>query len=416
MKRIGWKIFAGTRGVYRIALISLLSVSLIACGKGGKDKAAEAEATAKVPVEVAAASRRAIDASYSGTATLESDREADVVAKTSGVLLKLLVEEGDLVHEGQVLARLDDSAPKLNRAKTEATLHKLEADYRRADEMFGRKLLSLEEHDKIKFDLDNQRANYDLAKLELSYTTIVAPIDGVLAKRMVKEGNLIQLNQPLFHIVDLDPLLGVLNVPERELNTLKAAQKVSMHVDALPGRQFDGAIERISPVVEAASGTFRVTCRFAAAPNSLKPGMFGRIEVVYDRKLDALTIPRAALIEEDGQTAVYLIVPAPPPAATDASKKGTDDKAKNADKTVVVADPKSKQPDKPAEPGLQAQRRLVQIGYTDSDFVEIREGLVESDRVITVGRNAVRDGTDVQVLAPEIKPAPAAPIAQEAAK
>ena len=400
----------------RIALISLFSVCLMACGKKAPDKAAEA--TAKVPVEVAAVGRRAIDASYSGTASLEADREADVVAKTSGVLLKLLVEEGDHVREGQVLARLDDSVPRLNRAKTEATLRKLEADYRRADEMFGRKLLSLEEHDKIKFDLDNQRANYDLTKLELSYTSIVAPIDGVLAKRMVKEGNLIQLNQPLFHIVDLDPLLGVLNVPERELNTLKAAQKVSMHVDALPGQQFEGSIERISPVVEAASGTFRVTCRFAAAPNSLKPGMFGRIDVVYDRKLDALTIPRAALIEEDGQTAVFMIVPAKPPVVSEKDKKASDAVAaavtpETDKKASDVANAAT--PAKPKEPGLQAQRRIVQIGYADSDYVEIREGLAEADRVITVGRNAVRDGTEVQVLGADAKPTPVA-AAPEASK
>lgn len=371
----------------RNLLILFVSLLLAACGKssGDKDKAAE---NALVPVEAVTAAARAIDASYSGTATLEADREADVVAKTGGVLLKLLVEEGDKVRQGQVLARLDDASPRLSLAKAEATLRKLEADYRRADEMFGKKLLSLEEHDKIKFDLDNQRAAYDLARLELSYTQVEAPIDGVIGKRMVKEGNLIQLNQALFHIVDFDPLLGVLNVPERELNTLKPEQPVSMVVDALPGQRFPGVIERVSPVVEAASGTFRVTCRFSAQNQALKPGMFGRIDVVYDRKLDALTIPRSALIEEDGETAVFLIVDAPPPAAPEAGKdgKGGKDAAKDA------------KPAAPAAPALQAQRRVVHVGFADADYIEVRDGLKAGDRVITVGRNAVRDGTLVQVL------------------
>ena len=385
----------------RNLLILLISLLLVACGKGGdKGKAPE---NALVPVEAVTAATRAIDASYSGTATLEADREADVVAKTGGVLLKLLVEEGDKVRQGQVLARLDDASPRLSLAKAEATLRKLEADYRRADEMFGKKLLSLEEHDKIKFDLDNQRAAHDLVKLELSYTQVVAPIDGVIGKRMVKEGNLIQINTPLFHIVDFDPLLGVLNVPERELNTLKPDQPVSMVVDALPGRRFPGVIERVSPVVEAASGTFRVTCRFNAEAQMLKPGMFGRIDVVYDRKQDALAIPRGALIEEDGETAVFLVVDAPPAPIKEAGKDGAG----------AVKDAKAEAPKlAPGVPQLQAQRRVVRTGFADSEFIEVREGLKAGDRVITVGRNAVRDGTLVQVIdaeaAPAAKAAPAA--------
>lgn len=393
-------------------ILIVLMISFIAgCGgKGGNDKDKTPE-TALVPVEAATAVARPIDASYSGTATLEADREADVVAKTGGVLLKLMVEEGNVVHQGQVLARLDDASPRLSLAKVEATLRKLEADYRRADEMFGKKLLSLEEHDKIKFDLDNQRAAHDLAKLELSYTQVVAPIDGVIGKRMVKEGNLIQINQPLFHIVDFDPLLGILNVPERELNTLKPNQPVSMVVDALPGRRFPGVIERVSPVVEAASGTFRDTCRFNADAQTLKPGMFGRIDVIYDRKQDALAIPRAALIEEDGETAVFVVVDAPPAEpAKDAAKKAVAPAAKQASETETA---KAEAKPAPGVPALQAQRRVVRIGFADSEYVEVREGLKSGDRVITVGRNAVRDGTLVQVLDGAPPPASSVPVAEK---
>ncbi|WP_313915616.1 efflux RND transporter periplasmic adaptor subunit [Tahibacter sp.] len=387
----------------RTLLIVFASLLLSACGNGGTEKDKAAETVALVPVEAVAAAARPIDASYSGTATLEADREADVVAKTGGVLLRLLVEEGDAVRQGQVLARLDDASPRLSLAKAEATLRKLEADYRRADEMFGRKLLSLEEHDKIKFDLDNQRAVHDLSRLELSYTNVIAPIDGVIGKRMVKEGNLIQVNQPLFHIVDFDPLLGVLNVPERELNILKPGQPVSMSVDALPGQRFPGVIERVSPVVEAASGTFRVTCRFNATLQTLKPGMFGRIDVVYDRKQDALAIPRGALIEEDGETAVYLIVDAPPSAEV----KPKDGKA--VDAPAPAAAPAAV----PAAAALHAQRRVVHIGFSDSEYVEVRDGLKAGDRVITVGRNAVRDGTLVQVLDTAAASASSVPVAEK---
>lgn len=400
MLAVSRRVASGRRsGMRRIVLILFIASLAVGCGKGNSAKDKANEAVALVPVETAVAATRAIDASYSGTATLEADREADVVAKTSGVLLKLLIEEGDTVRQGQVLARLDDASPRLNLAKSEATLRKLEADYRRADEMFGKKLLSLEEHDKIKFDLDNQRAVHDLARLELSYTQVVAPIDGVIGKRLVKEGNLIQANQALFHIVDFDPLLGVLNVPERELNTLKPGQAVSMVVDALPAQRFPGVIDRVSPVVDAASGTFRVTCRFDAQAQMLKPGMFGRIDVVYDRKQDALAIPRSALIEEDGETAVYAVVAAPPPAA-----------AKTED---VGAKPANAAPVASAGPSMQAQRRVVRMGFADAEYIEVREGLKAGDQVITVGRNAVRDGTLIQIIDATPAPAAGAPVTEK---
>ncbi len=374
-------------------LIPFAFILASGCSKG-PDGAAKTEEAAKVPVEAAVAVRRPIAASYSGTAALEADHEADVVAKTSGVMLKLLVEEGAEVKQGQALARLDDASPRLALAKVEATLRKLESDYRRADEMFAKKLLSIEEHDKIRYDLENQRAAYDLARLELSYTTVVAPIDGIVGKRMVKEGNLIQLNQAMFHIVDPSPLLAVLNVPERELGTLKPDQPVTLQVDALGGAAFSGRIDRISPVVEAGTGTFRVTCEFRDETRRLKPGMFGRIEVVYDRKQDALAVPRAALIEEDGQTAVFVIAPSA------AEKKPAESKeaAKSPGKAAAKPEGKADREAAASAPGLSAQRRLVRIGYADSEYVEVREGLKEGDRVITVGRNAVRDGTEVQVI------------------
>lgn len=138
-----------------------------------------------------------------------------------------------------------------------------------------------------------------------------------------------------------------------------------------------------------------MTCRFKADAQVLKPGMFGRIDVIYDRKQDALAIPRSALIEEDGETAVYLIVTAAPPAAETTPKDG-----KNADAARSAAVPA------PPVPALQAQRRVVRTGFADSEYVEVRDGLQPGDRVITVGRNAVRDGTLVQVL--DAAPAPAA--------
>ncbi|MEO6103220.1 MAG: efflux RND transporter periplasmic adaptor subunit [Pseudoxanthomonas sp.] len=308
-----------------------------------------------VPVEVSRATRKAISASYSGTANLEAPGEAMVVAKTSGVMVQLLAEEGDQVRAGQVLARIDGDRVRLEVVRQQATVRKLENNYRRSKELAAQKLVSAESSDQIKYDLESARASLALAQLELSYSNIVAPISGVVAQRMVKPGNLIALNAPVFRIVNNAHLEGVLNAPERELSRLKVGLPLRMVVDAVPGKVFEGKVDRIAPVMDASSGTFRVVCAFDNAPE-LRPGMFGRIEVVYDQRQDVLTVPRMALIEDEGEPAVYVV------------------------------------------DGKQAKRTVVKLGYSNGEIAEVRSGLKEGDRVVTAGKVAIRDGTEVQVI------------------
>lgn len=348
--------------VFRPVVLLLATLFLVACGKPGGESEARSGASANreqaaVTVEVAAATRQAVTASYSTTAALEAPNEAQVVAKTSGVLLQLLVEEGDTVKAGQVLARIDPERTRLEVRRSEAQLRKLEAELARSKELFERKLIAADVYEKIRFDVQTQQAVYDMAKLELSYTDIVAPISGVIAQRMAKVGNLIQLNSALFRIVDVSRVEATLNVPERELATMQAGAPVQVQIDALPGLTFTGRVDRISPVIDAGSGTFRVVCAFEPDAR-LRPGMFGRVRVLYEQREDVLTVPRAALLEDDGEAAVYRVV---------------DGKAK---------------------------RTPVQLGYLSGEVVEIRAGLEAGDAVVTTGKVTLRDGASVQVLNP----------------
>lgn len=347
------------RHLILVAVIAATSL-LVACSGGAKVDAANAENAEKeadtaIPVEIARAARRPMSASYAATASLKAVREAQVVSMTSGVLLKLMAEEGDTVKAGDVLARLDPDRKGLALAQSEAQLKKLESEYKRSLELFERQLVSADAHGKIRSDLDVQRAAVQIARLELSYTSITAPISGVVAQRMVKVGNLIQPNTPMFTVVDSSSLEAVLNVPEREFSTMRAGLPVTMQVDALPGRTFAGKVDRVSPVIDAGSGTFRVTAAFDGV-RQLQPGMFGRIELVYDQRADALSIPRDALIEGDGETAVFVL---------------------RENKAV---------------------RTPVQVGFINGAYAEIREGLVEGDGVVTVGKVTLRDGATVEVV------------------
>ena len=372
-------------------LTAALTLPLAGCGGGNPAQAKDVkpEVVNAVPVEVAKAARGQIAASYNGTATLTADHEAQVAAKTSGVLVKLYVEEGQTVKAGQVLAQLEQDTARAKLAQAEAQMRKADASFNYSEKAIQKQLIPQRDFDQAKYDMQNLRAAREEAALNLQFTTIVAPVDGVIAERSVKLGNLIQTNQNLFRIVGMDPLQAVLNVPERQLGILKADQPVTLEADALPGQSFTGKILRIAPVVDSNSGTFRVTCEFRDKNGTLKPGMFGRIGIVYDQRADALTVPRSALVEEDGETAVFVVEKAP--------DKPVDDKKDGAKKEVKVAD-KDKGEVKPVAPGLVAHRKLVKVGYSEGDKVEIRTGIDEGTQVITVGRNAVRDGTAVQVL------------------
>lgn len=358
-------------------LVLALGLGLVACKGGtdggkGKDGKAEADKGPEaVPVEVAKAGRRSIAASYMGTAPLEARGEAQVVAKTSGIALRVFADVGQQVRAGQPLVQIDRDRAALQVAQADAQVRKLEANYRRASQLVEQKMVSVNDVDQLRYDLENARASLRLARLELSYGTVTAPISGVVAARSIKPGNLVQINTPIFTIVDTSRLEATLNAPEREIETLKAGQAVQLAVDALPGKTFEGRIDRVAPVVDAGSGTFRVVCTFDGG-GLLQPGMFGRIRIEYDQRANALVIPRTALLEDGNTPAVYTV---------------------RADK---------------------AARTTLKLGYVDGQWVEVREGLREGDPVVVAGKAALREGSAVQVIG--AKAGTAAPAAQAAAK
>ena len=364
-------VIAFTR-VFGIAVLAGC-LALTACKSGGdgdaekvKTEAEDKKAQDAVPVEIARVSRRAIAASYTGTAPLEARGESQVVAKTSGVALQVMVEVGQQVRAGQVLIRLDSDRAALQAAQSAAQMRKLEANYHRSLQLSKQQLVSANDIDQLKFDLENARAVNRLANLEMSYANVTAPIAGVVAERSIKTSNFVQINTPIFRIVDTSRLEATLNVPERELATLKAGLPVQLQVDALPGRPFLGRVDRVAPVIDSGSGTFRVICAFESG-GLLQPGMFGRIKIDYDQRADALVVPRVALLDDEGDPAVFAV------------KSG------------------------------KAARVPVKLGYIDGQWAEIRSGLAEGAQVVVAGKTALRDGTLVQVLgAPGAKPAVAA--------
>ena len=346
--------------LYRTSLAAFVCVLLLsACQQGaenGNDQNEEEEDVPPIPVETSKPIRGDVYAIYSGTAPIEAFAEADVIAKVEGEIREVLVEEGDDVEEGQVLARLDGDRLRLELNESRARLRKMERDFERNQDLREKGLLSEGDFEKLKYDLEALRASYNLASLELDYTQIRAPIDGVISERYIKRGNTITEGEPLYRVTSFDPLVAYLHVPEREYRQIAAGQPVAIDIDALAGQRIIAAVTRVSPVVDPQTGTFKITIEIRDEQRRIKPGMFGRMSIVYDRHVNVLQVPRSAILDELGNESVF-----------------------------VVEDGK-------------AVRRDVKTGYGESGMIEVSEGLTDDDNVITVGQIGLKPDAVVTVI------------------
>lgn len=358
------------------ALLLAAAVGLVACGQANGDSKKDGkDEVPAVPVEVATTQRAEMAALYSGTAPIEADRRALVMPKVSGEIRAVLADEGQRVKAGQTLARLDGDQLRLEVALNEATMRKLERDYNRNMELQQKGLVSATAIDNLKYELEAAKASWDLARLQLSYTEIRSPIAGTVTQRLdhVKVGNTVtpvggvieSADSSLFVVEDLDTLILRVNVPERELSKLSVGQPAELSFDAVPGRTFQGEIALISPSIDPATATFGVRIRVTETGGLLRPGMFARVAIVYERKPDALQIPRTALLDTDGQAKVFVVT------------------------------------------GGKAVERAVKLGLSNGAWIEVTEGLKDGEQVIVVGQGAVKPGAAVRVVNSTARPAAA---------
>ena len=338
-----------------IFFLLALAASLMGCGVGeaSVSDVEEIRAATPVPVEVAHPFREDIYATYAATATITSDNDAPVVARVAGEVIELLAEEGQYVEEGQVLARLDAERLRLEMLAARANLEQARAEYERNVDLSERGLISESMFDSLQYDLKALEATYELSSLEYGYSSIRAPISGVVAVREVKPGQHLTVNDVAFRITDTSELIAYLQIPQAELAKFSAGHAASIEVASMPGKTVAATIARISPTIDTRNGTFRATAIIDNDAGDLAPGMFGRFTISYERHVDALVVPNEALINEDDESSVYVV----------------------SDGEVV--------------------RRSVETGVESDGMVEILAGLTEDDVIVVVGHSSLRDGSKV---------------------
>ena len=327
-----------------------------ACNNGNEENQNDEDEKLVIPVEVSNVSRGNISAYYANTATLEAEQEATIVSKVRGIVREIYVEEGEEVKAGQVIAKIEDDQYRIEAARAKATLDRLKNDFDRNKELYEKNLIAAEAYQNSQYEYESQKAAYELAQLNLEHTSIKSPIGGVISERFVKVGNMIGTDQQVYRVTDFNPLQAILHVPEHEMAKIRKDQRAELRVDALPNQTFAGHVERISPVVDASTGTFKVTVYVDETKGMLRPGMFGRVKIVYDTRENTRMIPKSAVMSEDLAQSVY-----------------------------VIRD-------------SLAFKKAIKTGYTNGVNVEVIEGLEDGEMVVTIGQGSLQDSTKVNVI------------------
>lgn len=377
----------------------------VAQAKGkGPDKKPEKEAT---PVELALAKRSEISAFLSSTANLRALRDVAVSAQAEGIVQKVLAEEGDLVKDGQVLCTLDDTQAQIRlelaqEKLAQAKLQMEKARYRqdKATAQIGHTQAELDRYEKARKEgvaSDKDVATYkykfeelvqdqkvaasetkelqhrvseldaEIAqiKLEISRMQIRAPFAGSVTLRSVNIGQRVRSMDPLFNVGAFSPLYAEVHLSERDTRSVRPNQPATIRLGSDDAATVRGRVERISPIVDQASGTVKVTVALEPQPG-FRPGAFVRVEIRTDTKSDATLIPKRAIIEEDGQNYVY----------------------------VATAE--------------TAKRTKVQLGYENAGMVEVKSGVAPGEKVVVAGQGALKEGSKIKILPSQNSPAKAA--------
>lgn len=347
---------------------ALVVLACAACGRPGASAGAPAHEAPLMSVTRVAT--RSVPVEVSAPIELRAMVQTEVGAKMLGYLEFVLVDRGDHVTKGQLLATVRPSDLRGQHGaslglvqQTRAALSLARDSYRRAEQLAPEGLISKQELQQAKAALLTAQANASAAQAQLAATgtrlqetQITAPMDGVVAQRRVDQGGLVggPNGSTILTLMSIDTLRAFIPVGEREAPRLELGQRAYVEIEAVAGHRFPGSIARLSPAIDPATRTRSVEVHLRNPDHKLLPGMYGRGTIVLEVHKEAVTVPDSAVVLRGSERVAFVW------------RAG------------------------------HVQRREVVLGVDGGSWVEILSGLRAGEEVVAGGAEALTDGAEVR--------------------
>jgi membrane fusion protein (multidrug efflux system) len=295
--------------------------------------------------------------------SLRSRQSVMLRPEVSGRVVRLNFKDGERVRKGQLLVQFDDQLQQAQVKQSQAELSIARANHKRNEELLAQNFVSQRSLDESAANLEVAQAKLALAQATADRLRIIAPFDGIAGIRNVNVGDYLKDGADIVNLEDIDTVYVDYRLPERYQTQVRAGQRVSVELDALPGRSFEARVQAVDPLIDANGRSIGVRASIPNRQLLLRPGMFARVSTLFGVRERARVLPEEAIVPQGGRQFVIKLVPGP-------------------DNDTLVS-----------------RRVEVKVGIRRPGQVEIVEGLQEGDTVVTAGQQRLqRDGSPVKVL------------------
>ncbi len=264
-----------------------------------------------IPVKVAGIRFGETNNEVVATGLLTTENEARLSFKIGGVVDRILVNEGETIHKGQLLATLKTG--EINSLLEQAKLGFIKAkrDYERATNLYRDSVATLEQLQNAKTALDIAGQAVDQVSFNNQFASIVAPADGFVTKKNLNAGEVVSPGAPVLAVNesnDKSNWLLKVGVSDKDWSGIHPGQKATVELDAFRGKKFEASVYRKSQAPDATTGSFQVDLKIKVNKEKPAVGMFGKATIYSDISTKSIIIPYDALIEADGKSA-FVFVP-----------------------------------------------------------------------------------------------------------
>jgi RND family efflux transporter MFP subunit len=342
-----------TIAIIALVLVGLTVMKLLSNKSAVEKKIYIHNMEAAVLVEDVSPQMHTFESAFSFLGTFEPVRQNIIGSDAQGKIIRLSIEEGDRVTQGQVIAKIDDEMLQLQLENAEVSLEGQKNDDNRYSNLAKDNAISGMQIEKTKLGVRSAEIQKKQIQKQLRSTNITAPFSGVITKKLVDLGSVIGAGSPLVEITDISSLKLTVNVPERDILKFKLNQVVQAKVDIYNNRVFEGKVSNISVVADK-SHNFKVQITIKNAQQELLSGMYASVSLLNNQSVTALAIPRKALVGSLKNPQVYVI------------KNG------------------------------KAMLTSFNAGTSDGEFIEVVNGLTNTDRIVVKGQVNLQDKSNVK--------------------